>query len=189
MKTILHFISGNINWIIVMFGLALIALLILNWMKLNYQKERIKEAVQRKNFKYFYGQGGAVEEEEDKDASVTPDTIRQYESEFNNVVAWHDIISQVIPIFPLLGILGTVAGLMLSLSQGNNFDALRSSLDVALSSTLYALIFAILLKSLDAGLSTKAIIDTENLLEDYNKKRDLAEMLNQQKMMFENLRD
>jgi len=85
------------------------------------------------------------------------------------------MLTQLIPIFPLLGILGTVAGLMLETKAGD-IPAMLGSLDVALVTTFWGLIFAILLKIIEAVFPSRVIYDVEVMLDDFDKKMSLAEM-------------
>ena len=116
-----------------------------------------------------------IEETDDESATITPDTIRKYETEFNKKCSWHGVLVQFIPIFPLLGILGTVAGLMLQI-QSNDITGMMDSLDVALTTTLFGLIFAIALKVIEALFPSRVIYDVEVMLEDFEKKMSIAEM-------------
>ena len=177
MTGVLQVIRNNINLIILLFGIALTALIFVNGSKLSAHKNRIDEAVSRRNKKWGVNPGdGAVVAEEDEDASITPDTIRQYERDFNKDCALHNVYAQLIPIFPLMGILGTVAGLMLE-ANAVDLSEMMSSIDTALSSTLFGLIFAIVLKVVDAVFPSRIIEDVEVMLEDYSKKLDLADMI------------
>lgn len=177
MTGVLQIIKDNINLVILLFGVVLTALIFLNGSKLSSHKNRIDEAVTRRNRKWGINpEDGAVFDVDDEDASITPDTIRQYERDFNKACAWHNVLSQLIPIFPLMGILGTVAGLMLE-SNAVDLEGMMASIDTALSSTLFGLIFAILLKFVDAVFPSRIIEDVEVMLDDYSKKLDLADMI------------
>lgn len=177
MTQVLQMVRDNINLIILLFGIALTALIFINGSKLSSHKNRIDEAVSRRNKKWRVNPGdGAVVDEDDEDASITPDTIRKYERDFNKSCAWHNVFSQLIPIFPLMGILGTVAGLMLE-SNAADIEGMMASIDTALSSTFFGLIFAIILKFVDAVFPSRVIEDVEVMLDDYSKKLDLADMI------------
>ena len=177
MTQVLQAVKDNINLLIILFGVVLTALIFYNGSKLSAHKNRIDEAVTRRNIKWGVDpEDGAVVAEDDVDSSVTPDTIRQYEKDFNKDCAVHNVCAQLIPVFPLLGIFGTVAGLMLE-ANASDLEGMMASMDVALSSTFIALIFAILLKIVDAVFPSRVIEDVEVMLEDYRKKLDLAEMI------------
>ena len=177
MAEVLQVVEHNINLVILIFGIVLTAFILWNGSKLSSHKNRIDEAVNRRNNKWrIEPTDGTIVDQDDYDASITPDTIRQYERDFNKDCALHSALSQLIPIFPLLGILGTVAGLMLEVKASNN-EIMMEAVYSALSSTFFGLIFAILLKFIDAVFSSRIIEDVEVLLDDYSKKLDLAEMI------------
>lgn len=176
MNFVLHFIAQYATEVIVVFGMIIAILLFANGLALSNKKSRITEALEQKNKKYTYSNDFKdIEETEDEETTITPDTIRRYENEFNKKCSLHTVLIQIIPIFPLLGILGTVAGLMLEL-QSNDIAGMMASLDVALETTLLGLIFSIVLKFIEAIFPSKIIYDVEVMLNNYDKKRDLAEM-------------
>ncbi|MDO5148460.1 MAG: MotA/TolQ/ExbB proton channel family protein [Oscillospiraceae bacterium] len=84
------------------------------------------------------------------------ESIKEVKSIFNSLCVWHTICAVSISIFPLLGVLGTVAGLILSVNAEGS-DVLNS-LDVALETTFYGLLFAIILKFIDT-LCPSMLID------------------------------
>lgn len=174
-SSVLSFVSRIITPGIILFGVAILVLLLMNAIQLANRKARIDEALHLKNYKYrFDAERKEIEENEDTDAAITPDTIRKYETEFNQSCSGHDLLAQLIPIFPLLGILGTVAGLM-GMSM-EDMAAFNASFGTALSSTFAGLIFSIVLKVADAFITTRIIAEVEVMLEDFEKKMDLAEM-------------
>ncbi len=176
MGFMLEFISKYGTAGIVLFGIAVAALLLWNGVDLSNQKSRIEEALKRKNNTYTLNAvSKEMEENEDESASITPDTIRKYETEFNTKCSWHGVLVQCIPVFPLLGILGTVAGLMLQV-QANGIEAMMTSLNTALDTTFWGLIFAILLKVIEAVFPSRVIYDVEVMLDDFDKKLNMAEM-------------
>ena len=176
MGLLLEFISEYGTAGIIIFGLAIAVLLLRNGITLSNQKGRIEEALKRRNYVYTLNASSReMEESEDESASITPDTIRKYETEFNKKCSWHGVLVQCIPVFPLLGILGTVAGLMLQL-QAEGMDAVMQSLDVALETTFWGLIFAVILKVIEAVFPARVISDVEVMLDDFDKKLNMAEM-------------
>ena len=175
MGFMLDIISQYGTAVIIILGLIVAVLLLCNGVALSNQKGRIEEALKRRNYIYTLNAASReMEENEDESASITPDTIRKYETEFNNKCSWHDVLVQCIPVFPLLGILGTVAGLMLHQSEG--VDAMMTSLNTALDTTFWGLIFAILLKVIEAVFPSRIIYDVEVMLDDFDKKLNIADM-------------
>jgi len=172
----LEFISNYGTAGIIILGIVIAVCLLWNGVALSNQKSRIEEALKRRNYIYtLNAESKEMEENEDESASITPDTIRKYETEFNVKCSWHGVLVQCIPVFPLLGILGTVAGLMLQI-QANGIDAMLESLNVALDTTFWGLIFAILLKIMEAVFPSRVIYDVEVMLDDFDKKLNMAEM-------------
>ncbi|MBP3577044.1 MAG: MotA/TolQ/ExbB proton channel family protein [Lachnospiraceae bacterium] len=176
MGLVLEFISNYGTACIIIFGLVVAFLLLRNGIALSNQKGRLEDVLKRKNYIYtLNADSKEMEENEDESATITPDTIRKYETEFNEKCSWHGVLIQCIPVFPLLGILGTVAGLMLELQAGD-INAMMQSLDVALETTFWGLIFAIILKVIEAVFPARIISDVEVLLDDFDKKLNIAEM-------------
>lgn len=176
MGLMLEFISKYGTACIGLFGVVVVGLLLWNGISLSNQKSRIEEALKRKNNMYTLNVvSKEIEETEDEAAAITPDTIRKYETEFNTKCSWHGVLIQCIPVFPLLGILGTVAGLMLQV-QGGGIEAMISSLNTALDTTFWGLIFAILLKVIEAVFPSRIIYDVEVMLDDFDKKLNMAEL-------------
>lgn len=175
MGLLLEFISKYGTACIILFGIAIAILLLWNGIDLSNQKGRIEEALKRRNSVYTLNPASKeMEENEDESASITPDTIRKYETDFNKKCSWHGVLVQCIPVFPLLGILGTVAGLLLRQAEG--IDAMMTSLNTALDTTFWGLIFAILLKIVEAVFPSRVIYDVEVMLDDFDKKLNIAEM-------------
>ena len=99
------FLAKYMNVIIIVGGLIVLFFLIKNYIKLYNKKSFIHDAMNRKNKEsYLDATTGEVKEREISEA-VTPDTIRDYEKSFNEVVSGYNACTQFIPLFPLLGIL------------------------------------------------------------------------------------
>lgn len=176
MSILLGIVSEYGTLMIIILGAIIGVWLMINASALANQKETIAGALNGKSNIYtLHGKTKNLEEAEDEKARVTPDTIRGYEMEFNKKCSTHNILVQLIPLFPLFGIFGTVAGLMLEL-QGGDINAMMSSLDVALETTLWGLFFAIALKGIEAVYPSRVIYDVEVMLDDFDKKVSIAEM-------------
>lgn len=169
MEGFIDVISRNINTVIVILGIVIFTLIIINAFKLSYHRSRIDDVMKRKRKKRTIGRKTWEMNESEEDESVTPEMIRDYEKEFNHTRSLYFMYIQLIPIFPLLGILGTVSGLM-SQVVAENIDALYASLNIALGSTWWGLIFAITLKFTVALFPGKIVDDVEIMLDDYYNK-------------------
>ncbi len=75
------------------------------------------------------------------------------------------MITSFITIFPLLGMFGTVASLLV-LDMSSDFDAIRDNFFTALTSTAWGIIFAVIFKIVDAVLLSAK---TEQVMESLEK--------------------
>lgn len=97
------------------------------------------------------------------------DSIRE---EYNEQGTKYTIWSQMISIFPLLGLLGTVYGLMPGLAEINNNDmsVLYGAMSTALISTFLGLIASIILKIYVSFGPDKTISDIENVFQENDRR-------------------
>ncbi|MCR5738244.1 MAG: MotA/TolQ/ExbB proton channel family protein [Lachnospiraceae bacterium] len=84
------------------------------------------------------------------------DTLNFLES-FNKIKAKYSMWGQMVPIFPLLGLLGTVIGLMMQLGQGIGTDGQLDAMALSMTTTFCGLVVSIILKVFDALVVGKAI--------------------------------
>ena len=91
-----------------------------------------------------------------KQAPVVYDweSIKQSWDKYNEIHGIYSIYEQFIPVFPLLGILGTVSGLIMQL---DDVSRMREALSVSMYTTFLGLVFAIFLRLLDAWTAGKLI--------------------------------
>ena len=68
-----------------------------------------------------------------------------------------------------------ISGLMLQV-HGGGIEAMMNSLNTALDTTFWGLIFAILLKVIEAVFPSRIIYEVEVMLDDFDKKLNMAEM-------------
>ncbi len=176
MNAVFSFLSSNMNIMIVILGMALAVLLIGNYFSLIRHHGQVEAAMNLTNTTTMFNTTTKKFEDQDDKEQVTPDSVRNLEKSFNVIRIRHNVYSQLIPVFPLLGILGTVAGLLLQLKTGSDTVQFRN-LDLALGSTFWGVVFSIILKTVDAIFPSRIISSTEILLDDYDKKLNNSIML------------
>ncbi len=109
-----------------------------------------------------------------------PDTITWENTldsleEFNKVHVIYSVFAQLISVFPLLGILGTVSGLMGSFAgDSTNIELISRGLGEALVTTFLGLIAAIVLKIFDAVFVSKKINEMELYFETFEQDYEMA---------------
>ena len=94
-------------------------------------------------------------------------TVKRYNEQSVKLTQW----SQYISIFPLLGLLGTVLGLipgLKTISEGD-FTSLFNSLSTALWTTVGGIVAAIILKWLLTHFALKEAEEIENLIEENDR--------------------
>lgn len=166
MEGLAVFIGQFINWIIL--GLAIItgvgfAFVVLNVGKLQTEMDED----QKRKVKKDYTAGGIKK-------VIDPETwaeVLEYLEKFNKIQLKYSIFEQFVPIFPLLGILGTVAGLI---QQLGNVEGMRDALAVSMSTTFWGLIAAIILKVVDAVLVSKTLNKMSLYFETYEQSYQMV---------------
>ena len=178
MNSLTEFLSASIIPVIGVLGLILLGLLIWNAFSLTSQYRQINAVMNWKNTTSVLSRTTFEMEDRTNGEKVTPDTIRELQTRFNSLCSFHEVIAQLIPLFPLMGILGTVSGMIGELnSTAGDMTAMLGSLQGALNSTYWGLVFAIVLKFVDSVWPSRKISETEIILEDYDKKLNNAVML------------
>lgn len=105
-----------------------------------------------------------------RDTAVSKrEDIYKFKGDFNDLCGKYATLVQMIPLFPLLGILGTVAGLILQVSTQET-EAIYAALNTSLSSTFYALLMAIGLKIVDSFFVLSRVNEIETTFDDYDLK-------------------
>lgn len=175
MNFILNLFSEYGVWIIRVLFLVVFVLLVFNYFHLIDVSKRIKELLDKKSTNPKVNTAlHEYKEETEENTSIKIDEVRELENKFNELSSAHGAIAQAIPLFPMLGILGTVAGLMLQV-QAEDIQMMLDSLDTALATTFTGLFYAIFLKIIDI-FPAKVINDVEVMLDNFDRKLELAEM-------------
>ncbi|MCQ2537545.1 MAG: MotA/TolQ/ExbB proton channel family protein [Lachnospiraceae bacterium] len=166
--------------IVILFG-GVIVYLVGIVSALSNHKKMIKDAVSGNKSKSEMNRNGEIIESVQKDV-YTPDTIRTLETNYNKTCANHNIILHIIPIFTLLGILGTVCGFIQQLNAAGDsasiITSIMDSLKTAFNSTFYGLIATIVLQIVDAASASRIIDEIDADLNDYDRKMNIVAMFN-----------
>lgn len=104
------------------------------------------------------------------DTTIDAKKINDLRQKYDQTCVDYGTVSQLIPIFPSLGILGTVLGLMLQV-QAQGIEEMTDSIGLALSSTCLALFFTVVLKFWMALSVSKKVSDIEVKYMDYERYR------------------
>ncbi len=172
----LKLISGFITPAIMVLMVLLLIAVILNYVKLRDHYFTISNALNGREVKKKVDSLGNVTETTRKTMSDV-DTIHSYENKYNGTKSVYETISQLIPVFPLMGILGTVAGLMAQTTASNSADIV-GSLNVALGSTFWGLIASIILKLVITLFNARVINSVDNMLDAYDTTIRTRSILN-----------
>jgi len=166
MESLAVFIGQFINWIIL--GLAIITVVGFSFVVLNVGKLQAEmDEDQKRKIKKDYTAGGIKK-------IIDPDTwaeVLEYLEKFNKIQLKYSIFEQFVPVFPLLGILGTVAGLIQKLGD---VEGMKDALAVSMSTTFWGLIAAILLKVVDAALVSKVVNKMSLYFETYEQSYQMV---------------
>lgn len=178
MVAFLELVSKYGSEFIIIAGLVLFVFMMINGVVLSNSKSRIKENLKLDGSLYSLNmESQKMEELEDEKIVITPNTIRNFEAKFNEASSRHDLFAQCIPLFPLFGIFGTVAGLLIVMGDVNaieDFQNIMNGVGTALETTLYGLLASIILKFFDVVFPSRIINDVEVLIDDFDKKLELA---------------
>ncbi len=136
-------IGGSINVIIGVLAAITLAGFAYVVLKIGKLQNTMDENRKKTRGRADYTSGGYLK---NPDIYTWEETL-DYIDAFNKIQLKYSIFEQFVPIFPLLGILGTVAGLMQRLG---NIGDMQSALGTSIRTTFFGLIAAILLKIIDA---------------------------------------
>lgn len=167
MDSLAIIIGNSINGIILALFIITVggfAFVVMNVTKL---KNTIDEKHKKKRSTEFTP--GGIQKTPD---AYTWEEILEYKEEFNNKVQIiYSVFEQFVPIFPLLGILGTVAGLIQHL---DDITKMQEALTLSMSTTFWGLIAAIVLKFADAILVSKTVNKMELYFDTFEQNYNMA---------------
>lgn len=150
MEELAVFFGLSINWIILFLVLFTIGGFAYTVLRVEKLKNSMDEERRKSGGRKEYTEGGIKKE---ADVYTWEDVLVNLEK-FNKIRLSYSMFEQFVPVFPLLGILGTVAGLI---KQLGNVDQMREALSLSMSTTFWGLIAAIGLKLIDAIFVKKSV--------------------------------
>lgn len=149
-----------VSVLIFLFGAAELAALVwcglrfkavlLNFGRIELKENSYHEKLDRK---------GNISARAEEKVSYNRKKLEENREVYNKQYSVYAVASQLIGLFPLLGILGTVLGLISS--DLTDIDSLVGGLTEALRTTLWGLVFAIVLKAADAFVPGKLVKDID----------------------------
>ena len=166
MESLAIIIGHSINVIIIALAVITIAGFAYVVMNITKLKASIDEK-HKKNRSTEFTPGG-IQKTPD---AYTWEEILEYKEEYNKIQLIYQTFEQFVPIFPLLGILGTVAGLI---QQLDHIDQMRDALAVSMSTTFLGLIAAVVLKFVDAILVSKNVNSMEMYFDTFEQNYQMA---------------
>lgn len=153
--------------IIILAVIVLIVLIILS-NQLKELKKKVEDQIQGNKGRVYRNQKTLDLKQRDTAIAKREDTYPLRKT-FDELCAKYLTVAQMIPVFPLLGILGTVAGLIAQV-QAADAAEIYASLNVALMTTFWGLIAAIVLKIIETWLVQREINEIETIFNDYDIK-------------------
>ena len=172
---IFDFIGKAINPVIAVLGAGVLVCLLVISGKLGELGEKVKQEFQGSGGKVYRNRKTLDLKQRDTALAKRDETYPLRKS-FDELCAKYLTVAQIIPVFPLLGILGTVSGLIAQVSA-QDASQIYASLDTALSTTFWGLVATILLKVVETLLVQKKINEIETEFNDYDIKYQDAALL------------
>ena len=168
MNTILRIISAIISPAIGLLGVWILYTLIRYSQQLKKLEASVLSLLSSKKTMY-YKDPKTLQQKQMNLATIERSEVNDKKAEFDTICAKYTVSSMIIPVFPLLGILGTVAGLIKELGAASNPELIYSALGVAMWSTFWGLIAAIVLKIVETVTVQSHIGVIENYFSNYDQ--------------------
>ncbi len=167
-----HVFDVIINPAIIILALFETGLFLYSWKILSGSYGKIRQL----NAKTYVGsrtqrkrERGRVEKIVEMDDSRNWEDFNKFLDEYQKNTIPYSLYSLLIQIFPLLGILGTVAGLYIALNEQEISNMLYEGVGLALSTTILGILFAVIFKILDIVLIALFINRIDDGIEQYEK--------------------
>lgn len=167
-KILCHVLNVVINPAIVLLAIAELFLLIKSGMLLSQFRKRIIRLNSKKMVKPTTSKKdeGNLTTTLELELTQNWDEFDQFLEEYQTKGWWYSSFSLIIQIFTLLGILGTVAGLYIAMSNGED---MYTGVEMALSTTIFGIMFAVIYKVADIFIVAYFINFIEDGISRYEK--------------------
>ncbi len=149
-----------ISVLIIILGIAVLAVLL--WCSMKFKEILLafgRIEVRENAYREKLDKKGNVSATAEQKVSYDRKKLEENREEYNKRYSFYVVASQLISLFPLLGIFGTVLGLVTS--DLADIDSLVAGLSQALWTTFWGLVCAIILKAVDAILPGKLVNDID----------------------------
>ncbi len=144
--------------------LAMVSIVIMAGFKSRIKKLNCKE-LKRSSLVKRKGKG-KIEKTIELESNHDWEEFDQFLEDYQRKGCWYSAFSLIIQIFTLLGILGTVAGLYLAMSNGQD---MYMGVELALSTTIFGILFAVIYKVVDILIVSVFINYIEDGINRYEK--------------------
>lgn len=169
MLSLCKFLADNLNFWIFFLALAECVLAVVSGYKLFALKRNVVELNKHKVTtigKAKKEEKGQVKRTTEYITDMNYHLLDPIRDEYQKTQGWYTIFALIIQLFPLFGILGTVAGLYYALSEGQEIYA---GVSFALSSTILGISWSIIYKMVDMVYAAFAINYIDESIERYEK--------------------
>lgn len=149
-----------VSVMIILLGLAVLAALAISSMRFKGILDAFGQIeIRKSSYEEKLDKKGNVDTTAAVRVSYDRRKLEENREAYNKLYSRYSVASQLIGLFPLLGILGTVLGLISS--DLTDIDSLVAGLTEALRTTLWGLVAAIVLKGADAVVPGKLVNDID----------------------------
>ncbi len=149
-----------VSVVIIILGVAVLAALLLCSMRFQAVLEAFDRIeVKQSSYEEKLDKKGNVDTTAALRVSFDRKKLEENREAYNKLYSRYVVASQLIGLFPLLGIFGTVLGLVTS--NLADIDSLVAGLGEALRTTFWGLVCAIILKAVDAVIPGKLVNDID----------------------------
>lgn len=139
-----EYVRYFINGVIVVLAVIALGGLLKTQSRVSKLKGKVEENQRKLRGRKKYIEGGM---QEGSNVSMWEDTLG-YLEELNKIQIKYVVSEQLIPLFPLFGILGTVLGIMFQM--GDDIALMRQAVSTSITTTVAGLVTTIVLRLIDA---------------------------------------